>query len=419
MRRAWPALPLLLAVASITNVRAMEPVNAAKELRQLQLGQTPEKHIPGARYRVAVFSFEDPDGTGLGDALASLVERTILTESEVASLGVIRYTGSLAPESPGALSYFDKVDKLVASQDVTLSVWGRVTRARQSIVLETFVQASPRTRRESLTWRLPLPASMGGGELRASLRPYRFAVQRLELPASSVADILASAARLNRLRRGPSDTAPLAGTMQEDQVYMVMDARQGWLELQVRGAPPAWAPMPSCEGACGEFMLGARYCGDLLHYVADDRFTLNARNLTVEAKTVVEQINALRGLALSAGDGTAGCYGSGAKIHSLVARPTSTTSGANAEAMTAVATGLQDGYQAFLMGHPAPTDPTSVCESIGIDRKEALRIAFDLADAATRDPANEDILHNLEVLFRYGGDDKRADLAARLAASRR
>ena len=141
-------------------------VNLEKELQLLERGERVPIHIAGAKYRVAVFSYEDPDGTGLGDALAATVSRGILLGSNVSSIGVLRYEGQLAPTATSALSYFGKVEKLTAHQETVLAVWGAVRRSGQQLVVDTYLQIPNAVAEKNLAWTVTLPAAMGHGVLR-------------------------------------------------------------------------------------------------------------------------------------------------------------------------------------------------------------------------------------------------------------
>lgn len=85
------------------------------QLNILAQGRVPERLIPGAEYRVAVVTYEDPDGTGLGDTIASLVAREVLTNSGVSSIGVIFFKEGVSPSAGSNLAYFDKVEKVTAA----------------------------------------------------------------------------------------------------------------------------------------------------------------------------------------------------------------------------------------------------------------------------------------------------------------
>src|SRR5262249_1934231 len=121
----------------------------------------------------------------------------------------------------------------------------------------------------------------------------RFQVQRLVIPEQAAGSIFEAAWRMNQLRKGPSATSADAGTIENDRVYSVLDARDGWIQLSVPGKGAVWAPQPESLGPCSEIFRAAEFCGDLLRFVASRQAHLDARGLTAEAKSVGQQIEIL------------------------------------------------------------------------------------------------------------------------------
>ena len=108
----------------VPSARAGMPLDMERELSLLRDGQV-KIHISGARYRYAVFTYEDPDQTGLGNALATIISHDLLVNGKVSSLGVLRYLGDLGKSSDEKqLRYFEKVEPLIESQGVQVAVWG-------------------------------------------------------------------------------------------------------------------------------------------------------------------------------------------------------------------------------------------------------------------------------------------------------
>jgi len=232
-------------------VRAGIRVSLEEELRLLEQGIQPRLRIAGAEFRVAVFTYEDPDETGLGNALASLVAGEILLRSRVSSIGVLRYEGSVLPEEQGGLGYFDKVERVAEAQQVTLAVWGVVRQVRERLVVDTYVQVPPGTIDEAFLWIVSLPEAMGGGDLLARLRPNRIPAQRLDLPLGAI-EVLGQAARnLNELRSEPR--IRLAGQITGVEGYLE-SAASGlatalFTSLERRGPVPEAFPATTALGA--------------------------------------------------------------------------------------------------------------------------------------------------------------------------
>ncbi len=297
VRAAIPRASLLfLLFAATVPLHAEIRVDVNEELRLLELGKTPPRRIPNAKFRVAVFTYEDPNGTGLGDQAAALMARAILTGSGASSLGVLRYEGDLSPSKPGDVSYFDKVERVVASQDVALAVWGRISRQGDEILLDSYAQVPVETVESRFTWRLRLPKDMGGEELSARLRPNRFALQRLRVPVAVSDSIRQSAQRLDELRERPADGAVVVARLPKERVYFLARRQEEWVFLQVQGGPGGWARLPACAGDCGGFLDGAAFAGDLLAYMGTGRIPSERSGLSPEALAVRDQLAALDGL---------------------------------------------------------------------------------------------------------------------------
>jgi hypothetical protein len=457
MRRLVPML--VVAAFASGPLWGGERVDVNRELRLLELGQTPPRRIAGAALRVAVFTFEDPDGTGLGDSAAALVERAILTGNSASSLGVLRYEGDLAPARPGDLGYFDKVERVVASQDVSLAVWGRISRARGELAVDTLAQVPAKTVESRFTWRLRLPQAMGGESLLARLRPNRFPIQRVRLPLASADAIRAAAQRMDQLRAAPADAAAVVGSLPRERVYTVMQRQGDWVRLQVRAGPGGWARMPECAGECGRLLAAATFAAGLLRFLDQGSAPPEVPGLTAEALAVRDQLTALdslndvpmidHSLALarswSARRTPAGHGG---------AQPTVPAGGAASANVIALAevsrrlagafgpahertrpeldalrrgvvegrikrpAGVPEGPEASQPAGPlglSPLDVGLIYDRTAVDRAELRAIAARLADAALVDPRNQELLHNIAVLFRASGDRERADKAESLA----
>jgi hypothetical protein len=104
--RTWVqvALVALVGIAAGVPALAMEVIDAERELKLLGEGVTPPKRFGNVAFRIAVFSYEDPDGLELGDALAALASHEVLTGAHVSSLGVLRYSGRRRPSGENWVS---------------------------------------------------------------------------------------------------------------------------------------------------------------------------------------------------------------------------------------------------------------------------------------------------------------------------
>lgn len=385
-------------------------MDSQKELGLIERGLTPERRIPNARFRVAVFTFEDPDDTGAGGAFASLIGRRVLLESGVESIGVLRYEGSLAPTPQQPLSYFEKVERLVDAQQVTLAIWGMVRLQENSVLVDTFVQLPPAVVQNDFSWKLPLPEAMGGGSLLAQLRPSRILVQRQVLPRESLQTLQAAARAIDTLRAQPNESAPVVATLPVGTVYWFSQRRDDWVEIST-DAYKGWVPSDgNCADACARLFRAAQFGAGLLQFMQSRRIPQVTDDLQPEAHAVAAQLSVLNQLDTS----EPGRFQNAVlrPLESLTQAPAGSAAGAafaNIHAMAKLTTSLQ----AAVLDYGDSLDEGY--DKVELPYSRVNDIAFELANASLADPRNTDILNNLGVLFRYTRDNQRAQLAERLA----
>ncbi len=391
-------------------------VDPSQDLRFIERGTRAPLHIPGARYRVAVFTFEDPDQTGLGNALAGLVGRETLLKSNVHSIGVLRYEGSLAPSPAQPLSYFDKVELLVDAQDVTLAVWGMVRRSGDAITIDTYAQLPRRVVEESFGWSLRLPAAMGGKKLSAHLRPARILVQTHRMSLEDARSLSTMATSLDALRDAPRDDAATVTTLPVGSVYWVSRDEGEWIEIST-GTHTGWVRSAGyCVGGCAPLLDAGRFAADLLQFIQSRRIPEVPATLASDAAAVRAQLSAMEQLDTTRpGQFAVGVLEPIARWLDSGSASTATPPGgaafANIRAIANVATSVQ----ASMRRSDEPIRRRY--NDVRLDRSRVREIAFELAQSSVSDPRNTDVLGNLAVLFRYAGEEQRADLAARLAKS--
>jgi hypothetical protein len=411
MRRFFVFVLLVMATLAPSQALGGEQIRIDEELRLLKQGKIRQR-IPYARFRVAVFTFEDPDGTGLGDALARILSHDILVRSKVSSIGVLRYVGGLLAKAPDDPSYYDKVEKLTEAQQVTIAVWGAVHRQGKRIVIDSYAQIPPTTLRKDFSWSIKLPQAMGGGTLAAQLNPDRIWVQRHELAASEIEVLLTSAARVNQLRNRPGDRERVIAELPMDSVYF-LEARQGdWIKLNAGAGRTGWVRVAGhCAGACMPLLDSARFVSGLLAFVQSNSTPEVAETLGLDAHAVHDQLAVLsvmdwerpdiserealslvnRWLVRPAGD--------------FVGVPPGGAAFENLRALIKIVGALKrEG-----MGRGRPFDQRQ------LPRGQVAEIANELARASLIDPRNAVVLRNLTVLFSYMQDEGRAQLAGRLA----
>jgi hypothetical protein len=93
------------------------------------------------RNRVATFTFDDPDQTGLGDPISFLLAKKMLFSTRVADFAIVNYQEGTARDKKIDLAYFDKVDLIMRDQGFLLAAWGRISRNRDGIHVDSFLQA--------------------------------------------------------------------------------------------------------------------------------------------------------------------------------------------------------------------------------------------------------------------------------------
>lgn len=422
--------------------RAGMKVDLDEELLRLLRGEQPNAHIAGARFRVAVFTYEDPDRTGLGNLLAGVVAHEVLLNSRLGSLGVLRYEGNLAP-SPGVpgLSYFDKVDRVTEAQHVSLSVWGSIRRLSDRLLVETYLQLPPDSLRRFFTWRLPVraadsvPGGVAGGAppvscgtLSAQLRPERVAVQVLEVPFAEQGHL--SRFSFDLLRKEPESRARPVGRLRKGDTYEVLKREGDWAQVYMHGVL-GWIPVrPACGPACDQLAKSGAFVRHLLEFMHGRELpSLGSSTLHAEALAVAEQLTALEGLAGGSARleqttlELAGRWDGPARLTGLDAAtgidrgsgpPPGGAAFANIRAMGRVALALEVAAEEVGKAS-AGLDREARLAMAAVPRTELLTIAFDLADALQQDPRSADALRNLVILFRCAGDEQRARLAEQLA----
>jgi len=411
-------------------VVAMMRLDVEEQLRIIGSGDTPTQQIAGAAFRIGAFTYEDPDETGLGNALAALVGHEILLNTAVHSLGVLVFEGSLSPSQGDRLSYYDKVDQVTAAQAVSIATWGVVRRIDEELVIDTFVQLPQASLETYFSWQHALPAAMGGGVLRSHLRPDRIRVQHLRVPAAAAEQFLDAAEMLNELREAPNHASRVTGSVPRGEVYYVRERAGDWVQLQTLN-DNGWVPLRGhCTGPCAPLLEAAAFAGGLVRFMANPKNppALEATSgLSADALAVTEQLQALVGLRRFAGDSMRQPFAlasrwmgserwTGLDARSLIDRGAGVPPGgaafANLRAIAAIGAALAE----------ARDDTGAAYDDLELPNELIRGLADELAKASLDDPHNIDVLENLAVLFDAAGDGRRAGLARDItqkAASRK
>jgi len=251
-------------------------------------------HIPHVKFRVAVFMYEDPWNTGIGNTLATLMAREILFNTAVYSLGVLTYEGDLKPDKSFNLSYFDKVEKLTKDQEVTISLWGRIKPEKNLLVIDTNIQISEYSLDNYFSWNLKLPEAMGGKSLQAHLRPDRIKLQRFKLNKELKPSLIDAADRLQVLHEKPDNKSKIVAKIPLNRVYTVIKKENGWIHMKIEDGKEGWINSKGHHiDACNPLLESAKFVAGLLKYSASRKLMNATDHLTNEALAVKEQIEAL------------------------------------------------------------------------------------------------------------------------------
>lgn len=420
---------VILCMACAMEATAGMRADLETELQLIKEGKVTQR-IPGAKYRVAVFAYEDPDGTGLGTDLAALIANHVLLASQVRSLGVIHYRGKLSPSKAGDLSYFNKVDRVIEAQEVSLAVWGMVRSVGANLVIDTYLQIPEKVSGELLVWKFLLPLRMGGGALVAHLRPDRIHVQRLVVPLEFRALLTQAAQRILELREEPTLDSQVSSSLPLDQVYWVVDRNNDWARFETKLGQKGWVPITAhCPQPCRPLLDAAAFTGELLAYLSgkDKERVPRARSgLTADTLAIEGQI---RALDLVAGARQASDISdltnhmvdwvgpnrkSGPDKRTQIERGSGTPPGGAAFAnILAIAGVMGEVHRAY--GERVKQSSSRVqVDDLVVPKEKLSDIAFDLAEASLYDPQNLDVLQNLTVLFGLAGDSGRSALAGDL-----
>lgn len=404
-------LVALIALFAAGAASAGMQLDIEKELRLLRDGKA-QKHIGMARYRFAVFTFEDPDGTGLGNAVASILSHDLLMNSKVSSVGVLRYVGDLSKASGDRqLRYFDKVEPLIESQGVQVAIWGTIRRSGDRVRIDSFMQLSPSVMGTAFSFSFQMPPAMGAGRLVHRIGPDRMLTQRLELSAEQAGNLATLAANLDRLRAAPKDSSPVVGQLPLGSVYYLKQRQGVWVQVGTQSGQGGWLRSTGfCTGPCAPLLSVSRFATELMAY--DDRGDIPeyGARLAPDAKAFSDQL-----MAVAVLNGVPDQY-------------------AEQEALYRLDPWCPAKDEATGDKHATPPGGAAICNLraiirvVGFSRRTAWQfqeglptenvvrsVVAELALVSMSDPRHVPTLKNLATLFSYLGDTERAELASRLA----
>jgi len=393
----------------VPSARAGMPLDLERELSLLRDGQV-KIHISGARYRYAVFTYEDPDQTGLGNALATIISHDLLVNGKVSSLGVLRYLGDLGKSSDERqLRYFEKVEPLIESQGVQVAVWGVIRRTEGGVRIDSYVQLSPSVMQKTFSFTFR-PREMGGAPLVHRVGPDRLQIQRRSFTDSEVQRLLNVAANLDSLRSAPRDNAPISSPLPLGKVHYLVERRGDWVKVAIQGGKSGWLRTKGfCTDVCASLLDVSQFAADLMAYDEHEyRIPARRSSLADDARVFIDQLLAVdalnRASPIDAEQVALAILKPWCDPQSGVPSPGGGAT-CNLRALIQI---VGPGKKAAALG-----------DSRALERERIGAIVSQLARDSLADPRHLPTLSNLSVLFGWLGDSERASLASQLAQSAR
>jgi hypothetical protein len=363
------------------------------------------RHFPNVRHRVAVFTFDDPHATGLGDPVSFLLSKKLLFSTRVSSFGIVNYRQGVEGRAPGELAYFDRVDALTRHQKYLLAMWGRIAQTTEGVRIDSFLQVPAGGGTAAFVRSVQLPRAMGGGRLTVRLKPERIQVQRLDIKPDEVRALQKAASEVATLRAQPDVSAAVTGRLAEGPAYSIAGSRAGWVRLE-GGRGGGWTSVDAfCRDACRDLMDAATFFNDVVAFTSRKWARLVPASLTREARAVADQLRALDALR---------DYPSIAI--EVAERWVTGRSGGPAPGGAAFANLLA---VARVKSELDRAGRATSFDGIRLNRESIERVAQQLAEASLADPNDLDVIENLALLFAYLGDERRRNLALEIAANLR
>jgi hypothetical protein len=366
------------------------------------------KLFPKTRNKVAVFAFEDPDGTGLSNSISLVIAKHMLFSTRVGSYAIVNFQSDLSSRGNDGLTYFDRVEKLTRNQGYTVAVWGRIRSAGNGAAqIDTFAQIPDDEAANRFERTLSVGTDDGNSvKLKASLRPKRFQIQSLTLSADAASQIQSAARELTKLRRTPAVSAATVHTLPEGQAFNITDSAGDWVELSLRGGKKGWTSVKAfCRGDCTKVLVTADLANDAVAFVEGNDPRRLSGDATREALAAYEQMVALNSLQRDP-----------QRSRAIAARWLEPEAGSQVDQETGI-----DRGRARPPGGGAFANLRAIAEvaetAAAIDRERARKLVAELAAISVDDPGYGDVLHNLAGLFGYLGDVRRKEIAENIAAT--
>jgi|SRR5215467_4062749 len=370
-----------------------------------------ERFFPDVRHRLAVFTFDDPHATGLGDPISFLLSKKLLFSSRVTSFAIVNYRQGADRDSSSDLAYFDRVDAVTKDQNFRLAIWGRLSRTERGVRIDSFLQIPSDAEKSPYERTIQLPAAMGGGTLTARLKPDRLLMQSLYVDYDKTSLLKTAAEQIAILRASPAVAAPVAGRLvgggnDTTGSHSILGLERDWAQLRLADGTSGWTSVDQfCTDICRSLLDVANFANDLVALTSGLAARPLSKSLTRDAETMLQQLAALV---------------------SLPDNPNRATEIAERWTGVGSSRGIASGGAGFAnllavarvkleLKRASAREPNF--DRIRLDRRAIGRIADRLAEASVADPSDVDIVENLAVLFGYLGDNTRRKLALEIAAN--
>ena len=360
--------------------------------------------------RVAVFTFDDPDRTGLGDSISFLLAKKLLYSALVSSFAVVNYSQGAERDQMG--SYFDKVDLLTRDQGFLFALWGRISKINGGVHIDSFLQAQVELPQEIPYVRaVRLPAAMGGGSLIAQLNPSRIPLQSFDITDEDARGIKEAAANLAILRAKPESKSSAVARMAKDKQYTLLEKQGPWVRVEASNGLSGWTSVDQfCLERCAQLLDAAVFTDDLVARISGRESAPVPEILTRDAAAFSDQLTAI--LAIPSDPEKAMGITHGSKI--VAPGPNGST---GESALPPWAGGFANLFAVAQVGAAlkAAKREQPDFEKVRLQNEFIRGVANDLAAASVAYPSDLTILDNLALLYAYLGDQKRRDLALSIA----
>jgi hypothetical protein len=362
--------------------------------------------------RIAVFTLDDPASSGLGDPASFVLSKEVLFAAKVRSVAVVNYSYGAARDGSTGLAYFDKVDLITRDQGFMFALWGRISGTKDRWRVETFIQVPFNPHQRPFEQVVALPRAMGGGELVAKVDPDRVKVDDFEISDNGSEKIRAAASAISKLRQEPNAQSPIVATLAPEKAprrpFTITKAESegSWFRLSDDRASGWTSVTAFCVDECMQLLGTARFADNLLSLVGGDgkaQLQLGkGAEVTSDARAFQIQILALTMIEKDPRAAVDLLKASSDLNHLR------SPSARNLLAVARLAQALEEARK-----------EQNDFDDIRLQPELIKGIADELAKASVEDPGNLAILDNLAILFSYLGDNRRHDLATRIADSLR